>query len=109
MVTINVAAGETEAIDIPLEYLPAQGTAWLSFPGTGTTVTLELYSRSNVQIDTTGKVTWLDAAAGIVRYLPGANDLPAAGSPYSGRFAVTAGGRVKKFPEGLPDQWVVRR
>jgi hypothetical protein len=98
----DLVEGWTEPIDATLK---ADGVA---INGTGLTVTLVLRDRQGGPVDVTGKVDWLVAASGTVRYSPAGDDLKAAGSPYAARWRVTSAGKYVYFPNGEPDVWKVR-
>lgn len=75
---------------------------------TGFTVALVLKTRAAVAVNTAGKVAVFDAAAGKVRYNPGATDLTAANSPYRAHWQVTDGvSKVHFFPSGEAEIWTV--
>lgn len=92
----------------PLDFtLLADGAA---IDGTGMTVALALRDRNGGLVDVTGKVAWIDAATGTVRYSPAADDLKAHRSPYNARFRVTDGsGKDVFFPNTGADEWTVRQ
>lgn len=99
----SLVAGWTEPID---QLLKADGTA---INGTGLSVTLILRDRSGAEVDTSGKVDWLVASSGTVRYLPALDDLRVEGSPYTARWRVTSSGKYLYFPNAAADTWTVRR
>lgn len=99
----HLVEGWTEPVDATLL---ADGAA---INGTGLTVTLALYDRAGARVDVTGKVDWLVAASGTVRYSPAAGDLKAASSPYSARWKVTSSGKDAFFPNRDADIWTVRQ
>jgi hypothetical protein len=85
--------------------LLADGTA---INGTGLTIALVLKDRGGNCIDKSGKVSWLDAAAGKVRYRPVLTDLLAKASPHSARWVVSLLGQDSYYPNKAPEQWIVR-
>jgi len=100
---LNLIEGWTGDLDFTLK---ADGSA---INGTGTTPTLVLRDRNGGTVDMTGKVAWISAAAGTVRYSPAATDLKAQLSPYEARFKVTdASSKDVFFPNGAADVWTVR-
>ena len=112
----NFVQGNTAPQDFQLFTVDSNGieTPFDATAGGGSiavfTVTLSLVSHATqVAVTTTNDVEWLTPASGIVRYLPDAADLTAAGSPYDARWTVTdSASRVVSFPDGLADRWVVR-
>lgn len=76
--------------------------------GAGLSVTLVLRDRNGGVVPVSGKVDWLVAASGTVRYSPAAEDLKAARAPYQARFKVNDGTRDVYFPNREADVWQVR-
>lgn len=99
----DLVEGWTEPVDATLI---ADGSP---FNGTGVTASLLLRDRLGAEVDVTGKVAWISAAAGTIRYSPAVDDLKESGSPYSARWKVTAGGKDAYFPNKEADVWTVRR
>lgn len=81
----------------------------VAIDGTGLTPGLLLRDRLGAEVDVTGKVAWISAAAGTIRYSPAVDDLKESGSPYSARWRVTASGKDAYFPNKEADVWTVRR
>jgi hypothetical protein len=80
------------------------------FDLTGLTVTLEVYDKAGVLVDTTGDLTVVTPSAGRVRYTPDATDLVSAKSELKVRFKVSdALGGYGYFPRGERDVWRVWR
>jgi hypothetical protein len=75
---------------------------------TGATVTLSLTKRDGTILSTTGKVSVVNATAGLARYTPTTGDLVATDSPLSGRFKVTLIGKSNFYPSKQADCWIVR-
>jgi len=99
--------GETAPIDVTL--YDGEGAARVAIVGTGLTVSLVLRDRQGGVVPVAGKVNWLVAASGTVRYEPAAEDLKAANSPYAARFKVTDTNSDDAFyPNGEADVWKVR-
>lgn len=95
--------GETASRDFILK---EDGVA---FDLTGLTVTLNVYDRASVVVDTTGDLAVVTPSAGRVRYTPDATDLVAAKSDLRVRFKVVdALGGIGYFPRGETMVWRVR-
>lgn len=104
----NLVEGETKAVDVTL--YDGEGVSRTAIDGTGMTVTMDLRDRVGASVPYAGKVNWLVASAGTVRYTPAATDLRAVNSPYGARFLVTDGsGNIGSYPNGEADKWVVRK
>lgn len=102
--TDNFVEGQTAAIDYTLY---ANGSA---INGTGLTIGLQVRDRAQALVNPTGKIAWLVAASGTVRYSPAVDDLKAERSPYRVRFTVTDGsGLVSFYPDAEAIQWDVRK
>lgn len=104
MTTYEWVQGATGDIDI---FLLADGVA-PAVPISGTPA-LVVQGADGTVVDTSGKVTTVDATAWKVRYNPGAADLLAAASPYQMRWMYTSGGKVFPFPNGEADLLIVRK
>jgi hypothetical protein len=104
----HLVEGETKPVDVTL--YDGEGAARVAINGTGLTVTLTVRDRQGGVVPVAGKVNWLVAASGTVRYEPAAEDLKAASSPYSARFKVTDSNSDDAFyPNGEADVWKVRK
>lgn len=93
------AAGWTDPIDYQLL---AGGVA---FDLTGYTVTLDVRNAAGATVTWTGTVSVTDAAAGKVRFLPGAGDLVA--GQFWVRWKATKDGRSGFFPKAERELWTV--
>lgn len=95
---IHLTEGWTSAVDVQCL---ADG---VPVDLTGTTVALILTGRDGVLVTLGGSVSILDAANGVVRYLPAGTDLLAAKSPYRVRVKVTdVQAKIVYFPSGAGD------
>jgi len=104
----HLVEGETAPVDVTL--YDGEGAARLAIVGTGLTVSLVLRDRQGGVVPIAGKVNWLVAASGTVRYEPAAEDLKAAQSPYEARFSVTdSNSDVAFYPNANADVWKVRK
>lgn len=104
----NLVEGETKPVDVTL--FDGEGTSRTATDGSGLSVTMDLRDRNGSVVPFAGKVDWLVAASGTVRYSPAAEDLKAERSPYHVRFKVTDGsGKVAPYPNGEADVWTVRK
>jgi len=101
--------GTTEALDIQLYRRATPDADRVPLVGTGLTLGYVLVDSSGAAVTLAGTVAWLDQAAGTVRVLLDAADLPEAGSIYRMRFTITDGlGRLAYNPNGRsPDEWHV--
>jgi hypothetical protein len=100
--------GETIPVDVTL--YDGEGAAQVAVNGTGLTISLILRDRAGGLVPFAGKVAWLVAASGTVRYSPAITDLKAAQSPYQARFKVTDGNSDDAYyPNAEADVWEVRR
>lgn len=104
----NLVDGETKPVDVTL--YDGEGASRAALVGTGLTVTMDLRDRTGSIVPFAGKVDWLVAANGTVRYSPAAEDLKAERSPYRVRFKVTdASTKDAFYPNGEADVWTVRK
>jgi len=98
----RLVEGQTGPVD---KQLKVDGAA---LPLDGCTVTLVLKDRTGAAVDTAGKVSVFDVAAGKVRYNPGATDLVAAKAPYRAHWKLVDGvSKIHFFPSDDPEPWTV--
>jgi uncharacterized phiE125 gp8 family phage protein len=103
MAELQLVEGWTGPID---ETLKSNGVA---VDLTGMTVELILQKATGAPVDTTGDVTVVTPASGLVRYSPDAADLVAAETPHVARWKVTdGGGKVVFFPHEAGEVWLVQ-
>ena len=112
--TIELIEGWSEAVDYKLlaDSVAVDLTGYSGGQATSTalsTVFPELHTR-NVRSTSTGLLSIVSATCGIVRFTPGScTDLAPSPSPYSFRVGMrSAGGKLVYFPNGEPEQWIVR-
>lgn len=101
----------TEGQTAPEEFVIKAGTSVSSLTPvdlSGLTVGLLLKDRTGATVTTTGDVTVITPASGLVKFSPDSTDLLASLSPYTARFQVTYGdASVRYFPQGPAMQWKV--
>lgn len=97
---MNIVHGWTGPLDFVLQ------ESGVAKDLSGLTVGLILKDKDGNAINATVQV--VDAVAGKVRYLPGANDLSSKKSPYTAHWKVTDGSNKDVFyPSGEADSWTV--
>lgn len=108
MASLEIVAGWTDPIDA---YLLSDGERVDLTGLTSDDVELILVDRHGTLVDAGGDVAIVDAAEGLVRYLPDAGDFTAEGSPYKARWKVTSlSDRISYFPSSVDwDTWKVGR
>lgn len=74
---------------------------------TGMAVELLLQKADGLTVDTTGDITVVTPAAGLVRYSPDAGDLVAIDTPHVARWKITSAGQVTFFPAEEGEVWVI--
>lgn len=108
MTTRHFVEGETKPIT-PTLY-DGDGPTRTAVVGTGLTLGLVVYDRNGSQIPVSGLVSWSDAANGVAKYEPAAEDLKAANAPYTARWSVTdSNSDVAYYPNhsSEPERWLV--
>ncbi len=102
-ITHIIPEGTTEPQDFQLK---ADG---VNFDATGFNIGLQIDDRDGVAVNLTGTFDYLDQAAGTVRVLLAATDLPLNKSAYRVRFSITDGSsKVAFIPNGRdPDIWQI--
>ena len=106
--TDEYVEGWTAPIDYELKRTNETTRRVETFDATGSTPGLVLVDRDGNAIDTSGKVTWIDAANSVIRYTPAAGDLLASKSPYRARWTVTDSGAFSAYPKGELMEWQIR-
>jgi hypothetical protein len=80
-----------------------------AYNGDGGTLSLIMTDRRGGVVNTSGKVAWIDDAAGTVRVNCAVGDLTVERSPYDVTFIVTLGSGTYAFPQAGPMKWKVWR
>jgi hypothetical protein len=105
MATEHWVEGETGA----RRYTLKAGNDPINLAGLTVELVLVRHKDPDTVVDTTGDVSIVTAAAGLVQFSPDAGDMLAANSPMLARFKLTdVDGKVAYLPEGEPDVWLVR-
>ena len=99
---VKVLEGDTEPLEFDLKRAATVGAEPEVFDATGMTVAATIKGRDkSTEVDTSGKVDWVDQDASRVSFTPAADDFLRSKSPYYLHFTVTDGnGDTASWPAG---------